>query len=96
MANDKPLFPTPPVFSTSTCGDLVTLESERTPSLSHFFILRILTFKNTWDIIFFGLYMVQFHRDQSCGMSAASVINGNFRQKKLYLAQGYYIKALES
>lgn len=52
MANDKPLFSPPPVSSTSTCGDLVTLESERTTSLSHFFIFRILTFKNILDIIF--------------------------------------------
>lgn len=88
MANDKPLFSPPPVSSTSTCGDLVTLESERTPSLSHFFILRILTFKNILDIIFFGLYIVQFHLDRSCGMSAANVINNNCRQKKLFLALG--------
>lgn len=86
MANDKPLFFTPPVSAISSWGHLVTLESERIPSLSHFFIPRILTFKNTLDIIFFGLYIVQFHLDQSRGMSSANVINSNFRQKKLYLA----------
>lgn len=51
MANDKP-----PVSSISTCGNWVTLESARTPSLSHFFILRILTFKNTLDIIFWPIH----------------------------------------
>lgn len=86
ITHSPPLLLIIHVFYLWRLGNLGKCEN---PSLWHFFLLWILTVKDTLGIfilLFFCCAWYSFTFSQSDGLSAVNVINSNFRQNKLYLA----------